>query len=276
MRFSWGLLAAGLVVAAARPAAAGPFYVQANANATTSGIGVNGNSASLNTGQIQAPSAVAGPFVVSSSGQLYDFEATSGAVTEVGAIHAHATASASSSGPAGGASAGARGQWSDTITITSDTLAPGTLVQFLATVVLHRTITGGGLGTHASADVTGPFGLNLIDALDAPNPAESVSTVVTTTVGSVMTATGTLSLEADAGGIAPFSLSASVIADNTAVFEFVPITVGASYVTASGATFPAVSEAPAPGGLALAVAGGLSALPIALRRRRPGAFLVQT
>jgi len=60
---------------------------------------------------------------------------------------------------------------------------------------------------------------------------------VQTTIGSTLSATSTLTLSADSSGIAPFSLFATVMAENTATFQFQPITPGASYTTASGVTF---------------------------------------
>ena len=53
-------------------------------------------------------------------------------------------------------------------------------------------------------------------------------------------------------GIAPLALSGSVLADNTAVFAFDPITPGASYSTASGVTFASIPE---PGSLVLVAFG---------------------
>ena len=223
-------------VTAISTASAGSFYVRSIANAQTSGNILNSDFATQDTGQVQTQSNSAGPLSAGSGGTLYSFSASANVLTEIGAVHGSAAFSASSNGPAGGANASAQGQWSDTITITSNTLASGTPVTFLATISLHRTISGTPPAS-VSAFVNGPFGLTLTDTLASPNAAQSVSTIVNTTIGSVMSATSTLSLSAGAGAIAPFSLSGSVLAENTALFSFKPITPGASYTTASGVTF---------------------------------------
>jgi len=230
------LLIAVLLVAFETRASAGPYYVRSIATAQTSGNILNGLTFTNDTGQEQTTSNSAGPFAAHSGGQFYNFDAAAHVLTEIGSVHASVSTQALSTGPAGGANASAQGQWNDTITITSDSLPNGTLVSFLATIVLHRTITGAPPAS-ASASVTGPFGLNLADSLSSPNTAPSVSTIVQTTVGSVLSATSTLSLQAGASGIAPFNLSAAVMAENTATFQFQPITPGASYSTASGVVF---------------------------------------
>ena len=68
------------------------------------------------------------------------------------------------------------------------------------------------------------LGMNLRDSLSSRNSAQSVSTIFNTTVGSVVTFTSTLTCDTGASGIAPFNLSASSLAENTAVFQFEPIT----------------------------------------------------
>jgi hypothetical protein len=231
--FLAGILA---VLATVNSASAVPFYVRSIATAQTSGNIPDSHTSTNDTGQVQTLSNSSGPFHVHSSGAFYDFDATANVLTEIGQVHGSATIAVSSTGPAGGANATAQGQWSDTITITSDTLQSGTPVSFLATILLHRTITGAPPAT-ASAFVNGPFGLSLTDSLASPNATESVSTIISTTIGQVLTATSTLTLSAGGGGIAPFGMSGSAFAENTAVFHLVPITPGASYSTASGVTF---------------------------------------
>jgi hypothetical protein len=248
------------IVTSVTPASAVPFYVMASATTTTSGNILDGQSFTNTTPQLPQFSASAGPFHATSSGNFYGFDATSGTVTELGAVHGFATVDAQSTGPAGGANATSQGQWSDTITITSNTLAANTPVQFLATIILHRAITGS--GATASADVTGPFGLHLLDSLSAPNPATSVSLVVNTFVGQVLSPTSTLTLSLGASGIAPFGKSAAVHAENTSVFHFEPITAGASYTTASGITY-----VPEPASIWLAVGCAVVIGAARLRRR---------
>lgn len=247
------------IVSSVSPASAVPFYVMASATTTTSGNILNGQSFTNTTPQLQQFSTSAGPFEATSIGSLYSFDATAGTVTELGAVHGFATVDAQSTGPAGGANATSQGQWSDTITVTSNTLAANTPVQLLATIILHRTITGAG-GT-ASAEVTGPFGLHLLDSLSAPNPAPSVSLILNSFVGQSITATSTLTISLGASGIAPFGKSAAVHAENTAVFHLEPITAGASYTTASGITY-----VPEPASIWLAV--GCAAVIGASRLRR--------
>jgi len=259
-----GMVPAFALALFASQAMAGPYYVRSIATVQTSGNIFDGHFSTQDTGQVQTTSNSAGPFLISSGSPFYSFTSSSDVFTEIGAVHGSVDVHASSQGPAGGGNASAQGQWSDTITITSNTLPNGTLVSFLATVVLHRTITGTvtPAGAHASASVTGPFGLNLTDTLSSPNPSQSVSTIVQTTVGSTLSATSTLTLSADASGIAPFNLFATVMAENTATFQFQPITPGASYTTASGVTF-----VPEPSSFVLA-ALGLIGLVVWRRRKR--------
>jgi len=69
-------------------------------------------------------------------------------------------------------------------------------------------------------------------------------------------------LHADAGGIAPFNLNASVLAENTAYFKLDAITPGASYSAASGAVYvPEVSS------VVMLAALAISSLGLRLRRR---------
>src|SRR4051794_34531413 len=159
-----------LLVASVTPASAGPFYVLASATTNTSGNIFDGQAFTNTTPQLPQSSVGAGPFHSVSNGTFYGFDATAGVVTELGAVHGFATVLAQSTVPAGGGTATAQGKWSNTITITSSPLPINTPVQFLATILLHRPIPGAGGGT-ATADVTGPFGLHLLDSLSAPNPA---------------------------------------------------------------------------------------------------------
>lgn len=231
-----GLLAVLLSGFYAAQASASPYYVRSIATAQASGNILTPSSYNNDTGEVQTTSISAGPGLAQSTGSLYSFNASTNAFAEIGSLHGSVMVQASSSGPAGGGSANSQTFWSDSLTITSPTLPNGAPVSFLATIFLHRTITGNG-NSSAFASVTGPFGLNLTDMRSAPNPVQSVSTIVNTTVGSVLSATSSLNLHADAGGLAPFSMSVSVLAENTAVFQFEPITPGASYLTASGVRF---------------------------------------
>lgn len=217
-------------------ALAGPFYVRSIATAQTSGNISDGQFYTNDTGQVQTTSNSSGPFHAHSQGGFYIFDAAADVATEIGAVHGSATTSATSTGPAGGSNASAQGQWSDTVFISSPTLPNGTPVSFLATITMHHTLSGN-LPASASADVTGPFGLSLHDSLSSPIPAQSISTIVNTAIGSQLSATSTFTLSAGASGIAPFNLSSSATAENTATFAFQPITPGASYSTASGTVF---------------------------------------
>jgi len=275
MRCLSGVLAVGLLTAWGAAAEAG-FYVSADARAITSGNILNGDFERVTFTQVPGRSVIAGPATASSTGTHYGFAADAWSEVEVGAIHAYATASATSTGPAGGGTADAYGLWSDTITITSDSLARGTLVEFLATVILHRDVTATGSSTFQSgqayAQLTGPFGLSLYDSSSAPNATQSVSTVVRTTVGSTLSAWSSLSIYASASGSkAPFGAGASVLAQNTARFEFTPITAGASYETESGARFE-TPTVPEPGTLALMGLGGFGMAAGAWRKKRKAAL----
>lgn len=232
------------------------YSVRSTAKTQTSGNISNGDFHSVDTGVVLATSNSANPPSAISSGSFYSFSASADNLTEVGKIHGSASVSASSSGPAGGGNADVQGFWTDTVTITSSTLANGTPVSFLATIVLHSTITGSGTGAHAYAYLNGPFGLNVTNDISAPHYELTASTTVNTTVGATLSLSSSLTLHADAGGIAPFNLNPSVIAENTAYFKLDPITAGASYSTASGVTYvPEASSVAMLSALAVAFLG---------------------
>jgi hypothetical protein len=248
---------------AAQTAAALPFYVRARTTAVADGFGIpNPYNATSDTGEVQLTAVSSQDLGGSVSGTFYSAFGSSSAFAEVGSLHASANfaASSSSSGPFVGSNGFGQAWWGDTLTITSSTLAPGTPVMFEATINFHRVISGTGLGV-VTALVNGPFGLAISDSRATPNPVQSVSTVVNTTVGSQISIFSTLSVGAS-GSVAPGqSSSGSIDAFNTSTFMFTPITEGASYSTASGVLF-----VPEPSTYAL-TAIGFAALLFARRRK---------
>jgi hypothetical protein len=234
------LILACLFAAHAVPTAyAVPFYVRARTTATADGFGVpNPYSATSDTGEVALTSVSASDLGGSVNSLFYNASGSSKAMAEIGSLHASASfgASSNSDGPFVGANGFGQAWWGDTLTITSDTLAPGTPVMFQATIDFHRVITGSGLGV-VNALVSGPFGLSISDSRATPNAQQSATTVVHTTVGSQINIFSTLSVGAS-GSVGPGQgASGSVDAFNTSTFTFMPITPGASYSTASGVLF---------------------------------------
>ncbi len=209
----------------------------------TGGITLSPQDSRVDTGPVQAASITTGLLSAETSGSGFDFNATANTVTEIGAMHGTLTTLADTGVWPGGAGATATGIWYDTITITSDTLPAGTPVSFMATDILDRTINsmisdGNGNAVEWSADFSGPFGLNLVDSYSSPNSAETVSTVINTTVGSTLPVSSELDLTSNSEAPnPPFDGFNDVNAGDTARFDFQPITPGASYSTASGAVF---------------------------------------
>jgi hypothetical protein len=241
-----------------------PFYVRARTTAAADGFGVpNPYNATSDTGEVSLTAVSSQDLGGSVSGLFYSASGSSSAFAEIGSLHASASfgASSNSGGPFVGANGFGQAWWGDTLTITSNTLASGTPVMFEATITFHRAISGSGLGV-VNALVSGPFGLSINDSRATPNPVQSVSTIVHTTVGSSISISSTLSVGAS-GSVAPGqSSSGSIDAFNTSTFMFIPITEGASYSTASGVQF-----VPEPSTYVLA-AMGIVAVLIARRRNR--------
>lgn len=218
---------------------AASFYVRARTTATADGFGVpNPYNAVSDTGEVALTSVSATDLSGGVSTLFYNASASSRASAAIGSLRASASFGASSepSGPFVGANGFGQAWWGDRLTITSNTLAPGTPVMFQATIDFHRVITGGGLGV-VNALVSGPFGLSISDSRATPNSQQSATTVVHTTIGSQINVFSTLSVNAS-GSVAPGqSSSGSGDAFNTSTFTFTPITPGASYSTASGVLF---------------------------------------
>lgn len=245
-----------------------PYSVQASATVDTSGP--IPQHAAENTGLVPGLGTHAGPLALEDFNLDFgwDFGGNANIVAQIGTFNGTVQAFGSSTSASGGASASASASWADTITITSDTLSPGTPVSFLATLTLHRTVFANS-GIHstatASAKATGPFGLSLLDSSVSPNPTVSISTVVNTTVGAVLNATSTLELATSmSGDFSPFGAGASASVGDNSGFTFMPITPGASFSTASGATFATVPE---PSAVALAGIATIALLATRLRRR---------
>lgn len=242
-----------------------PFYVRARTTATADGFGVpNPYNAVSDTGEVALTSVGAADLNGSINTFFYSASASSRAFAEIGSLHASAGfgASSDSAGPFVGANGFGQAWWGDTLTITSNTLAPGTPVMFQATIEFHRAITGSGLGV-VNALVSGPFGLSISDSRATPNAQQSATTVVHTTVGSQISIFSTLSVNAS-GSVAPGQASGgSVDAFNTSTFTLTPITPGASYSTASGVLF-----VPEPSTCVLGVVALVALISCGRRRRR--------
>lgn len=244
-----------LTVAAVADRADGlPYYVRAQASTSVSGLGLLGawDSDSISIGPIQALSATADPRDVSGSTVWAHADAAGIAAVSPGVMRAYAGISAL--GVNAGAGASGSLEWGDTITIQSDTLPLGTPVQLQAALSLHRSLSGSP-GTVVYASAYGPFGLSIYDSLSAPNPVQSVSKLVSTQVGSVLSLSGWMYFNAGGTSEGP-GISALMDAWNTSRFTLEVLTPGAGYSSASGLGY----AVPEPGtatllGIGVAVAG---------------------
>lgn len=172
-----------------------------------------------------------------------------------GSLHAMATATAPNPSP-GNASGYATAEFSDCVLVTSDTLPQGTPVQLQVTTHLDYSLTGVLPATHPnspSANINNawelkPGSLNGIpgtsdtltfstmETYGQPQQPNDFSFVYNTSVGQLFCVAGYLYGQVAAyGGNGPETLTAD--ASNTATFNLVPITPGASYVTGDGVTY---------------------------------------
>lgn len=163
-----------------------------------------------------------------------------------GSITGEAMASATSGGSA--ATAQFQGAWQDSLLVTSNTLAPGTPVSLLFTIILNGSLSctgplaGGAVGAEFSTS----------NGYDVKTPAIKCNTslpasetlLVQTLVGQDIGLEGQLFEEADARDLT--SPSTATADPPTTQFFIDSQTTGASYTTGSGNTYftPATSPVP--------------------------------
>lgn len=258
-QFATLALAAAITAAAPSAAYAQSYWVKASTRVQTAGFGISDPQyLDDNSGIVPALSIASGPHTVNSSGGNLA-SATAYALSELGALHGYGSISASSANLAASGDAQITGSgWSDTFTITSNTLPNGSQVSMLATLTFHRTLTASNPSVlvQTSTGLSGPFSLNISDSLAAPNSTQTVSTTFNAFVGSPFVVTGSLYFQVDGAASGGGSVSGSIDVSNTATFTLVSLNPAANYSTASGANY-----VPEPASIAVAALAivGLSA-----------------
>jgi hypothetical protein len=184
--------------------------------------------------------------------------------------------SASGTGTAGGeGQASWQGIWQDTLTITSTTLAAGSPVDLqFSLFVGPGTVSCSGTNSVANAEGTfsagvgNPIGITLLDETCNTGFKLSQTMTLATTVGAQIPVEGQELLNADAASLDITTSTASV--DPSDSFFIDSLTPGASYTTASGATYftPPITPAPEPSSLLLFGTGLLTL--IGARRKSIG------
>jgi hypothetical protein len=257
-----GSIAAALfaTLSLAPPIQSQPYYVRAATRVQTGGFGViDPQYIDANTGNVQAHSISTGPHTASSNAGTVIAIAYS--LSELGALHGYGSINAHAG--AGGAPAGGDAQitgaaWSDTFTVTSDTLPQFTPVQLQATLTFHRSLDGGGADVlvQTNSSISGQVSLSISDTLASPNSTQSVSDTFTAYVGIPFQMSGQLYFQingAASSGNSP--VSGSVDISNTATFNLVSLNPAASYSTASGVMY----NVPEPATISLVIVSALCA-----------------
>jgi hypothetical protein len=166
-------------------------------------------------------------------------------------------------------------RWNDVATITHDTLGAGELVTFRAVFNLDGAFTsdssgnaqanglarGGFSGSHALDS----FAIRFDQMLPEAEPTWQVEDLLTVPVGARVVLDGSLHFSFGGDAINGGSSTATADFDNTATFNLVPLTPGATYMLDSGLAF--VPVPPAMGFLA----AGAMLLAARERRRRTAA-----
>ena len=198
---------------------------------------------------------------ISASAEALGNSASSWASVTDGDLHAFATATDSVfDGTSSQASAGAF--FSDTLLITSSTLAFGTPVQLQFDAALSASITGCGLNSAAHALAQLSSGSIIQDVCEAANDIYQPTSVVTTTVGAELQIFASLSVFAGAGASGG---TATADAANTLQFFLTPLDAF-TFLSASGNTYQrTTSTVPEP---ALLLLLGTGVLGVGVRRRR--------
>jgi hypothetical protein len=166
------------------------------------------------------------------------------------------------SGLFGSSSAVFFGQWADTLTINSNTLAMGTPVSLLFTLNANTSMSCGNggseqVGTSAGFEAFGSTNFNLSISGSQCNSAfqQSTTGIYDSTVGSTIGIVGFLQLNADVSNVNGLGQSASV--DPSSSFFIDSTTANVSYTTASGFSYltPSTIATPEPSSLVLLGAG---------------------
>jgi hypothetical protein len=233
----------------ASSADAQPYWVKASTRVQTGGFGIaDPQYLDDNSGIVQALSVASGPHTVTSSNGA-SASATAYALSQPGSLHGYGSISASSIGAAASGDSQITGSgWSDTFTVTSNTLPVNTQVSMLAVLTFHRTLSANNPNVlvQTSAGLTGPFSLNISDSIAAPNATQTVSTTFNAFVGNPFLVTGSLYFQVNGAAQGGGSVSGSIDVANTATFNLYSLNLAASYSTASGASY-----VPEPSALAL-------------------------
>lgn len=228
--------------------------VDASASACTDSIC---NPQSLSLGQAPLNSITVNPINASITGNFAAGTTSAAGETfgtvQYGLITGYVSATSTESSPyfaAGlnlfytGGSASFDGAWLDTLTVTSNTLAPGTPVSLAFTMSVDAALpcSGlGGIGAGASVSAVAAFSAGLQQTMLSDYSCNSIfqqstTFLFNTAVGSIVPLEGQFIISADTSGANGFNPTATVDPPSSGFF-IDSDTQGASYTTASGNSY---------------------------------------
>ena len=266
-----GLAAAVLTFTAPLAQAAADHSVRAAVTAR----GFN-SSQSQDTGAIDGPTATAGPVGFSVVDAFGSFSNGITATASYG--HLYGQANAAQNSPVFVRQSDASTdllQFLDRITLTSASLAAGTLVDLTVTMVLTDRLSAGPTTCCSNVGVNGLLGLSGLNAGDQAGPAQSIDHTKTVQaslkwlIGAPNDIGGRMFFDAGSSpGVNSFTGGSQV--DMADALFYLTLPSGVGLVSASGAAYAATPAVPEPASAWLLALGSVAGL-VARRLRRPRA-----